>query len=371
MSNIRIFATTFNCGKIPPHTFPEHVSQIHPRHEHYDIYAFAFQEMNPLLLQTDYIAASNTLSHVSISLLNIFGRGYTVLAKSHIGQIGLVIIVRDVGKVSNLVKSSGFPCGHLGTSLKGATGVRFQYDGCGLTFLSLHLNAGEKRDHLMRRLEDVDNIMRLMKFEDGQGILVDNYQCFMMGDFNFRCTGGHGLVDAESAEDVVHGWRDFERSSFLSHARKYDELKMLMDNDGLLANFEEADIEFEPSYKKVFGKNELVTTRIPSYCDRILFTKSEPKVTVLKYSTPNFAQDSDHSMVYLICEIRSNSAVKHRREYTYTRDGSQESYEEIVKRSHSRDSILAWLIYVKETTRGKLLVAGIVITVSILYHYLF
>jgi len=93
---------------------------------------------------------------------------------------------------------------------------------------------------------------------------------------------------------------------------------MFLDQEKWFSHFKEADIKFKPTYKFSTKTNEFSSSRIPSYCDRILYCQNyaidsniesdgiEDKVQIqpLKYDCISELNNSDHKPVYGLFELK-------------------------------------------------------------------
>jgi hypothetical protein len=102
----------------------------------------------------------------------------------------------------------------------------------------------------------------------------------LSGDFNFRFTK---KVEAVPNKTVFSHY-----DQFYTVTNKYKYL--------------EEDITFGFTYK-YNKKEELSSTRIPSYCDRIIYKQNED-FSILKYKSLSDLVNSDHRPVYLLVSVK-------------------------------------------------------------------
>ncbi|KAG8538153.1 hypothetical protein GDO81_023212 [Engystomops pustulosus] len=76
----------------------------------------------------------------------------------------------------------------------------------------------------------------------------------------------------------------------------------------IFRGFQEADIQFLPTYKFDIGCDEYDTTakqRTPSYTDRVVYkSRNKGDIRVLKYASCSLLRTSDHRPVFGLFEVR-------------------------------------------------------------------
>ncbi|GME77354.1 unnamed protein product [Ambrosiozyma monospora] len=162
---------------------------------------------------------------------------------------------------------------------------------------------------MLRRNHDLLSIFRGMKFDDGYSVLKPTSHCFIMGDFNYRATGAYniaGPLTVPSESDLENDDYEFYK----------DELSLLRKSNVAFWGFDEAKINFKPTYKFKVGTSKYNTKRKPSWCDRILYQSYQSqhlppgevegerellnlKADVLEYNSIENLRISDHIPVYL------------------------------------------------------------------------
>ncbi|KAM5145469.1 phosphatidylinositol polyphosphate 5-phosphatase type IV [Mantella aurantiaca] len=124
-------------------------------------------------------------------------------------------------------------------------------------------------------------------------------EVFWFGDFNFRLnkdrTGVNSILQHNLAKDM-------------SQLLQYDQLLKVMTGGSIFKGFQEATIEFLPTYKFDIGCDEYDTTskqRTPSYTDRIVYkSRQKGDIRVLKYASCPLVKTSDHRPVFGFFEVR-------------------------------------------------------------------
>lgn len=309
------FITTFNCGKIPPleDQFYTSVANKCPRNP-CDLYVFGFQELSSILDGTLVTKIHDILNSITAKLIKTLGSKYTCTFDfaniSYFGTIGLIIISPHADRITNVVTSKGHPVGHLYTNLKGGVGLRITYNNIEITFVVMHLNAGENLKSMIRRNNDLYEILSALQFTDNWCVFKPNTHCFIMGDLNYRMTGGYGYAHTQGNGFAGDSLQALTLESHVDPSiSSHDELSYLRKNNIILPHFDEPPVHFKPTYKYYRGSNKLVPNRVPSYCDRILFVDYgshdtlQSKYDVKEYDSITNCLISDHVPVYMIVSI--------------------------------------------------------------------
>ncbi|KAG0680545.1 hypothetical protein C6P40_004244 [Pichia californica] len=382
----QIFISTFNCGKKPPigGEFPKHISEKLPN-DISSLYVFGFQEISSILESTNDNEINKKLIWISNNLLNCLEKkfkmkSFELISINHFGSIGIIIISPFKSKISNIILSFGYPVGHFLTNLKGGIGVRIKFESVEFTFVCMHLNAGEKIENLIRRNNDIYNILSKLKFDDGWCVLKPESHIFLFGDLNYRLTGTFGMfksiVISNEGNNIEEIFEDL----------KNDELLIMMKNGTILEDFEEAKINFKPSYKYIIGSGEYNKKRIPSYCDRILYLgysefSKLPKYEIIKYDSIPECQISDHIPVYLIINVHSSPPERNINDLGYLIDRTTELNEfsknyklvstsnYILKLSYFTTYLMGLGLYLTITNKGRMISFGILCIVYILIKW--
>ncbi|EMR10245.1 hypothetical protein PNEG_01514 [Pneumocystis murina B123] len=191
---------------------------------------------------------------------------------------------------------------------KGALVVRFILDDTSLCFINCHLAAGksqvvDRNNHLATILEssdfppELDNSKRADLFVGGGdgSMILDHEICILNGDLNYRI--------------------DMCRDAILDHIRCKD-YQSLFEKDQLILQrkrnpgfrlrlFNEAEINFPPTYKYDIGTDEYDTSekkRSPAWCDRI-FYRGDSRMKCTSYRQLN-VRISDHRPVVATFSIK-------------------------------------------------------------------
>lgn len=306
--NWKVLLTTFNCGKSLPFDQPELVSRIVkellPQALGNDIYVIGLQEFVPIWQGSFASVVEPLLQSLSDQILEHLNqqsdREYGLVGFSNTGAIGL-LVVADKRLVKNQIVTCSYRCGYFWSSLKGAVALccSLQREGDEpetFTFICSHLAANKGESYKQQRIEDYRAIMstcqeqfRLTAFKEGH--------IFFMGDLNFRLEGDQDLETDYTDPEVI-----------MQCQKTRDELNVCKEQGLIFQDFQEANIQFPPTYKYITDQaDELSNKREPAWCDRILFKKypqGNPKidayVSIRRSPTLQF---SDHQPVHLAIQV--------------------------------------------------------------------
>lgn len=269
-----LFLYTFNCGKTPPPPVIDSVELVLPE-ECPDLFVFGFQEISSILHGTSFKAVDKIINLVAKETkddLSIhYSREITQVGICLYGNVALVVLTSDPDNVNDVINSRGVPTGLYFTGLKGSIGLRVHYKEEIITFVVLHLNAGEKESNYKRRNQDIKAVLTGIKFDDGLSVLKSGSHCFLLGDFNYRVNSGGE-----------------------------DEFKLVLQSQ--LTHFKESQVNFPPSYKFHVGGDQYNTKRKPSWCDRIVYLSND-SAKVNEYNLIKENTHSDHKPVFLSISI--------------------------------------------------------------------
>ncbi|RCI04255.1 hypothetical protein CU098_009101 [Rhizopus stolonifer] len=160
---------------------------------------------------------------------------------------------------------------------KGGIAIRFVYDHSSLCFVNCHLAAGQ--NHMQQRNADAEGILQSASFprhdyadvfvHGGDGsMILDHEFCFLSGDLNYRIK--------MARKDVLRVLTSNDKQTAWSKLQEQDQLLRQRINNPLfkLLTFEEAPIQFDPTYKYDPGTDFYDSSekkRVPAWCDRVLY----------------------------------------------------------------------------------------------------
>lgn len=189
---------------------------------------------------------------------------------------------------------------------KGAVAVEIHFGAaCRAVFVVAHLAANEEKVQgreddwraILRRL-DKDELSLARGAEPVISVpLFHRYEhVFVLGDLNYRIAPPG--TDLEQRVEWVRGlikkgdWRKLVDADQLMRERA---------DDRVFANFQEGDITFAPTFKIDPQTGDYSTTRVPSYCDRILWHSLPARIDLVKcvqYKSLTTFTKSDHIPVF-------------------------------------------------------------------------
>eukprot|EP01135_Chromosphaera_perkinsii_P010282 Nk52_evm24s2085 gene=Nk52_evmTU24s2085 len=175
---------------------------------------------------------------------------------------------------------------------KGGVGITFEIYRTQVCFITSHLAAHQQK--VKERNSDFHEIMEGLKLGQKHSILHSSPYVFWCGDLNYR-------IDM-SKEDILG---DMEKGDY-ERMRLKDQLNVERGNERVFCDFNEPKIDFPPTYKFERGINEYESKqgRIPSWCDRVLFSHwPELEVNVKEYNYVPSVTSSDHRPVYAVFDI--------------------------------------------------------------------
>lgn len=185
---------------------------------------------------------------------------------------------------------------------KGAVGISFSFFGSRFLFLNSHFHSGQTKTN--ERIEDYRKITSELKISSDKphkmnGLSSKFDGVFWFGDLNFRISQPHQHLKDEIANATYD----------IGEMLKCDQLTRNMKRGKLFRDFQEAKINFLPTYKFAANSDNYDTSkkfRVPSYTDRILYRPGEPDcITFMAYNSVPELRNSDHRPVYGIFSVKA------------------------------------------------------------------
>lgn len=362
MDPINLFIVTFNCGKKEPlnSQFVNSINNKLPSNLSH-LYVFGFQEISSLLNSTDDTLILKCLQIISNNLTHCLSQNFEnskfeVISTNSFGSIGLIVISPFNHKITNVNNLIGYPVGYFLTNLKGGVGIKLNYGNRKFSFICMHLNAGDQVNHLLKRNDDLNNILlNLLGNEFNND--PDNYNnhYFLLGDFNYRTTGGFHFNEPLLDSEIDH-----QDATVEEQLQQKDELLILKKNNIILHNFTESKITFRPSYKFIVGTTKYDSKRKPSYCDRILFDDSK-NYEVVEYNTINNCLISDHIPVYLHVNIKPGISSSAKQLKPIIKSNHSKAFDYTRGISYCTTKMLRLLLILTTTFKGRLILVLLLI----------
>ncbi|XP_075690733.1 phosphatidylinositol polyphosphate 5-phosphatase type IV [Rhinoderma darwinii] len=191
---------------------------------------------------------------------------------------------------------------------KGALGVSFTFFGTSFLFITSHFTSGDGKvserildyKKIVEGLALPRNIPDTNPYRSSPVDVTSRFdEVFWFGDFNFRLN-----KDRPGVNSILQ--RKLERD--VSRLLQYDQLIKEMSDGSIFKGFEEAAIQFLPTYKFDIGCDDYDTTskqRTPSYTDRVVYrSRNKGDIRVLKYASCSLVKTSDHRPVFGFYEVR-------------------------------------------------------------------
>lgn len=319
--SIPLYLLTYNAGKLrlDATDFIEKVGATLPD-DICDLYVFGFQEICSILDGSFHDIVNRHMITINLIVIDTLKRKYTsssgdynftTVGLHHVGAIGMIAVTPFPLRFRD-TRYADASCGNGNSLLKGAVGFRMRYsrdmtEFVELTFASAHLSAYEGEFYYLRRINNIQTIMRALDFGDGHSFLKSNSHAFFLGDLNFRTTKSIKMAMATSTLTELLELLDQSESPAANNhieelAIKYDELTQGKNNGELLSGFDEACITFRPTYK--YHPNTAIynSSRCPLWCDRVFFQNTYREglsVDIHNYKSVCPYMRSDHRPVYL------------------------------------------------------------------------
>lgn len=285
----KIFCGTFNVNCILPNDIylKEWLSVVA---EPPDIYAIAFQEID---MKPDTIIFSETrpdrqwiekildgvcsgVEYVELMTVRFVGMQLTLVIKK-----GLRTSVKQCH--TDMVGTGTLKYGN-----KGGIGISIKLNETSICFVNSHLAAHQSE--VERRNEDYHEIIRRMQFTEGirRRSIYEHDHVFWLGDLNYRVDGEHTRTSTFNYKDLKYN----------------DQLYKAKLENRVFDGFEEAPIDFKPTYKYDSGTDNFDSSekqRAPAWCDRILWRGKD--IVQNAYSSVMEIRFSDHKPVYATFDV--------------------------------------------------------------------
>ncbi|NWU47185.1 INP5E phosphatase, partial [Dromas ardeola] len=191
---------------------------------------------------------------------------------------------------------------------KGALGICFTFFGTSFLFITSHFTSGDSKvnerkldyNKTIQALTLPKNVPDTNPYRSSSNDVTTRFdEVFWFGDFNFRLN-----KDRETVDSILNQNPETDVSKLLA----YDQLTSEMSRGSIFKGFQEADINFRPSYKFDIGKDSYDTTskqRTPSYTDRVVYrSRYRDDIHAVKYSSCPVIKTSDHRPVFALFRVK-------------------------------------------------------------------
>ncbi|XP_073415410.1 phosphatidylinositol polyphosphate 5-phosphatase type IV-like [Dendrobates tinctorius] len=191
---------------------------------------------------------------------------------------------------------------------KGALAVSFTFFGTSFLLITSHFTSGDGK--VIERILDYKKIVEGLAlprnipdtnpYRSNPLDVTSRFdEVFWFGDFNFRLN-----KDRSGVNSILQRKPELDMSRLL----QYDQLIKEMNDGSIFKGFEEAAIQFLPTYKFDIGCDEYDSTskqRTPSYTDRVVYkSRNKGDIRVLKYASCSLVKTSDHRPVFGLFQVR-------------------------------------------------------------------
>ena len=285
-----------------------------------EFYILGFQEIVDLnsahlLIKSNTEKKNKIKTLINNLLLTTFQNPKTNTDKyqlmKEIDLVGLYILIFVRASCIKYIKNFDYQI--IKTGLKGTLGnkgsllLRFNLNDSSIAIACSHLCSGQEKNE--ERKSEIINVLNtsfkkypLIKFKDY------NY-FFYFGDVNTRL---NITMENEKLIDMIK-FHPIETNGDFSALLQYDQFSKYQKESNIIAEMDEAEIKFSPTYKYHIGLNNYdIESRIPAWCDRIFF-KKYTETTPLAYNKC-ILNISDHQPIYGLYKIKSEIIDQEKRQ---------------------------------------------------------
>ncbi|XP_030063484.1 phosphatidylinositol polyphosphate 5-phosphatase type IV isoform X2 [Microcaecilia unicolor] len=191
---------------------------------------------------------------------------------------------------------------------KGALGVCFMFFGTSLLFITSHFTSGDEK--VYERILDYNKIIETLQLpknlpdtnpyhSNSSDVTTRFDEVFWFGDFNFRLS-----KDRLGVNTIL----ELDLNTSIPELLQYDQLSKEMNDGSIFKGFQEAAINFLPTYKFDVRCDTYDSTskqRTPSYTDRILYkSRQKDDIQAVKYTSCSVLKTSDHRPVFGVFQVK-------------------------------------------------------------------
>jgi len=280
-----------------------------------DFYEELIREKLHMALESAFsLPIEPTKSPLAQNRLHIADRQFAFVKKAcHVGNI-VFLFSKTSLRISN-VCTSYMGSGWFWMGNKGAVAIKLSIEDknaegktniWSMCILSCHFDA-HKTDPYARNNQFQEISTRIIFEEPSDcdlplSFVEDQDVTILLGDLNYRVYN-----EFKSAEELI----SLHQSERYDELFKYDQLtnQFSKNSHPFINQFTEAKVIFLPTYKYSLGSDKIDETRIPSWCDRVLYRSTLYDCQVIKYLSIPSCQLSDHKPVMAILDISTNSTT--------------------------------------------------------------
>jgi hypothetical protein len=232
-----------------------------------DIFAVGFEEIVDLSAQNIMNASEENANEWRKKIQELIGNDYVELIAENLQLVGVCLFVfvhrKHVGAIRDvyIAKTKTGLGGAAGN--KGAVLLRFVYYNTSMCFVCAHFAAHQKE--IRQRNEDFRQIYEQSEFSRKKDLMVAYHDyVFWLGDLNYRIDLPNEICRPKIAEE---NWE---------YLLKYEQLTLQKREQNVFKEFNEAEIEFPPTYKYNLNADAYDSSekcRVPAWTDRILWRR--------------------------------------------------------------------------------------------------
>lgn len=262
--------------------------------DQFDILFFSVQELVKLNANNILREKNNEkrLGRLKLHLGSLLGDEFLLVCSDSL--VGLALLVYCRQAIFSLVSQVNTDQMRLGlggkTGNKGAVVARFNIQSTSVCVVAGHLASGLNNSDLRKsQIRDVQADIFVKQRPDRRQMQIFEHDYkFFLGDLNFR-------IDLPSTE--IHALINRQQFELLL---KSDQLTQAL-SEGSLPGYQEGNIDFPPTYKFHKQNNTYNSSRLPAWCDRILFSGNPEILNYYSVET----RGSDHKPVVANFFIKS------------------------------------------------------------------
>eukprot|EP00571_Detonula_confervacea_P017836 CAMPEP_0172299274 /NCGR_PEP_ID=MMETSP1058-20130122/1631_1 /TAXON_ID=83371 /ORGANISM="Detonula confervacea, Strain CCMP 353" /LENGTH=1098 /DNA_ID=CAMNT_0013008681 /DNA_START=29 /DNA_END=3325 /DNA_ORIENTATION=- len=242
------------------------------------------------------------------------GEDYTLMNEYQRGEMVLYLFVRnDLASASSITEVQAENCG-IGSIManKGGIATMLTIGSTRLSFLSVHLTAGEGMLNYQQRNANMEKIL-----QGTNDPTQSSHHAFVFGDMNYRFSLPPSSKGTEPTkeENMFVCQRIIAQKDWIS-MNQNDELQRALRDKEILVGFQTPPLRTFPTFK--CERKEGVTydfKRVPSHTDRILWKSNEDKETPINivplvYEPISKFSTSDHKPVRALFFLPNRPSLK-------------------------------------------------------------
>mmetsp|Transcript_3211 Transcript_3211/g.8193 ORF Transcript_3211/g.8193 Transcript_3211/m.8193 type:complete len:495 (+) Transcript_3211:19-1503(+) len=247
-------------------------------------------------------------------LVNHIGEDYVLLNDYQRGEMVTYIFVRnDIAPISSVTEVRAENCG-IGKVManKGGISTMLTIGSTRLSFLSVHLEAGEGNSHYQERNKNMKEII-----QGTNDHATSAHHAFVFGDLNYRFSLPLSPRGTEPPhEETMSVCQKIIAKKDWLKFNSFDELQRALSEKKVLVGFQTPLLRTFPTYKCERKKGyHYVHNRVPSHTDRILWKSNVDKETrreieALIYEPVSKFSTSDHKPVRALFFIPKRPHLK-------------------------------------------------------------